>query len=108
MKTELKVWRVIIPTLMNDKPVRTRHHRVWDAYVREITGGLSILAPGKGQWINSAKELVEERIIPVDIVCTNEQFEKIKDYSFKHYQQDAMMFFLVSDTVFIEDNPYKK
>ena len=71
MKKDLKIWCILIPTLKarfsRKKYFSTKHHKVWDAYVRKLTGGLTILAPGKGQWINENQELVEERVIPVQI-----------------------------------------
>jgi 8-oxo-dGTP pyrophosphatase MutT (NUDIX family) len=107
MTNPLKVWRVIIPTRMGDKFVRTKHHKVWDRYVRNITGGASISAPGKGQWVDDEGELIEERIIPVDIACTDGQLKRIIDFTHKHYRQDALMYFQISDNVFIEKSPYK-
>jgi hypothetical protein len=87
---------------MGDRFVKTRHHKVFDRYVRKITGGLTIFAPGKGQWVNPANdELVEERIIPVNIACTEVELRKIVKFTIKHYDQDALMFYKVSDDVFI-------
>jgi hypothetical protein len=81
---------------MGDRFVKTRHHRVFDRYVRKITGGLTIFAPGKGQWVNPENdELVEERIIP------EAELRKIVKFTIKHYDQDALMFYKVSDDVFI-------
>jgi hypothetical protein len=106
----LKVYCVVVPTKKptstGDKPIRTRHHRVWDAYVRKITGGLTIFAPGKGQWISPANELVEEKVIPVNIACTEEQFKRIVSFTLKHYRQDVVMAYKVSDEVyfFTEDD----
>lgn len=44
------MWEILVPTKSNEgKPFRTRYHRVWDAKVREISGGLTILPVVKGQ-----------------------------------------------------------
>lgn len=94
----------MVPTLYGDteKPIRTRHHRVWDQRVREITGGLTIGAVSKGQWVNPEDgKLWEERIIPVQIACTDEQMQKIVSFSLTHYRQQAIMFAVLSDQVFI-------
>jgi hypothetical protein len=102
MKDEtLKVWCILVPTLMGKNFVRTKHHKRWDEYVREITGGLTILAPSKGQWVNDNNEVVEERILPVNIACTDEQLKQIVEFSLKHYRQDALMYYKVSDEVYI-------
>jgi hypothetical protein len=105
MKNEnLKVWCILIPTLkptdVRKKHFRTRHHKVWDKFVRNISGGLTILAPSKGQWIDNDENLVEERILPVNIACTDEQLEKIIDFTLKHYEQDALMYYKVSEDVY--------
>lgn len=94
----------MVPTLYGDteKPIRTRHHRVWDQRVRKITGGLTIGAVSKGQWVNPEDgKLWEERIIPVQIACTDEQMQKIVSFSLTHYRQQAIMFAVLSDQVFI-------
>jgi len=102
MKDEtLKVWCIYVPTLMGTRFVRTKHHKRWDTYVRKITGGLTILAPSKGQWVNDDDEVIEERILPVNIACTDEQLKLIVEFSLKHYKQDALMYYKVSDEVYI-------
>jgi len=97
----LKVWCILVPTLMGDRHVSTKHHKEWDKYVRKITGGLTIFAPGKGQWVNDEDRLIEEKIIPVHVACNERQLEKIVKFSIKHYRQDALMYYKVTDEVFI-------
>ena len=86
-----------------DKPVRTRHHKNWDSFVRNITCGLTILKPCKGQWIDKSK-LYEERVIPVRIACTRKQLDKIIDFTIKHYRQIAVMAYKISDEVIVKYN----
>jgi hypothetical protein len=48
-----ELWEVLVPTETGDgrggkKPIHTRYHKVWDAKVRAITGGLTVLTPAKG------------------------------------------------------------
>lgn len=94
----------MVPTLSNEgKPYRTRYHKVWDAKVREITGGLTIIPPIKGEWVNSADgKLFRERMIPVRIACSSEQIDKIADITAKYYSQKAIMYYLVSEHVVIK------
>jgi len=97
------LWEVLVPTLMREKPVRLRHHKEWDKFVRKITGGLTILHPAKGQWINpETSELMCERVIPVRIACTRKQLDKIIDFTIEHYDQIAVMAYLVSTEVVIK------
>ena len=100
MDTEVKLWEVLVPTMKNEKPVRIRYHRVWDAKVREIAGGLSLFKPVTGQWKNpDTEELCVERMIPVRIACTRTQIETILDYTIKHYDQHTCMAYLVSQEI---------
>lgn len=99
----MKLWRILVPTILNDKPIRTRYHRVWDKKVRAITGGLTILMPAKGHWVAPDGELFIERMIPVEIVATDEQIEKISDMTAKYYNQLAIMYYLVSERVVIKN-----
>lgn len=90
-----------MPCMMRDKPVRTRHHRQWDQYVYRITGGLTILRPAIGKWVSPSTELVEERVIPVRIACTEEQIEKIIQFTLQHYDQEAVLYYKVTPEVYI-------
>lgn len=100
------LWEILVPTMMINihaklVPVRTRHHRVWDSHVRKISGGLTILTPAKGQWISSSGALFSERMIPVRIMCTEKEINLISDLVAKHYNQEAVMYYKVSDNVVI-------
>ena len=86
---------------MNSKPVRTRHHKCWDRYVRTISGGLTIMKPARGQWINTDSVLHEERVIPVRVACTRKQLDKIITFTLRHYNQIAVMAYRISDEVII-------
>lgn len=79
MENFSSLYQIMVPCNFNDgKPVRTRHHREWDRQVRKITGGLTILPPGKGQWVDKNDgKLYEDRVIPVNVIATAEQMEAI-------------------------------
>jgi hypothetical protein len=99
----LSLFEILVPTQRNNgRPIRTRCHRAWDARVRTITGGLTILAPTKGQWVSPQGELFSERMIPVRIACTEEQIERIADMTARFYEQKAVLFYMVSDHVRIK------
>lgn len=101
-----ELWEILVPTThpITGKPIRTRFHRVWDAKVRAISGGLTILTPTKGQWTppeGSPNTTLSERMIPVRIACTREQIEKIIDITLKYYEQECVMCYKISDEVIL-------
>lgn len=99
------LWEILVPTVRpntgDKKFFTTRYHRVWDDKVREITGGLTILTPVKGQWVSPSGELFVERMIPVRIAATREQIDRIIDLTLAHYNQLTVMCYKVSDEVII-------
>lgn len=96
------LWTILVPTVRKGRPVRTRSHRVWDAKVRSITGGLTILQPAKGQWVAPDNTLFVERMIPVVVACTLEQIDRIADFTAKFYDQRAVMYWKISDLVVVK------
>lgn len=80
----------------------TRYHRVWDAKVRAITGGLTIMTPARGQWVAPDGKLFAERMIPVRIAATREQIEKIIDMTIVYYDQEAVLCYKLSDEVILK------
>jgi hypothetical protein len=97
----MQLYEILVPTVRNSgKPYRTRFHRVWDAKVRTITEGLTILSPVKGQWVDRGK-LYSERMIPVRIACTREQILEVAKFTAIYYEQLAVLFYRVSDEVTI-------
>lgn len=98
-----KLWTILVPTARpNGRPFRLRYHRLWDSKVSSITGGLTILQPVKGQWVAGDGRLFAERMIPVSIACSDEQICEIADFTAKHYFQEAIIYWLVSDRVIIK------
>lgn len=87
------MWEIFVPTVSNEgKPFRTRYHRVWDSKVRDISNGLTIFKPAVGQWEFDG-ELFKERMIPVRILCTENEINLISDMTAKYYDQLAICFF---------------
>lgn len=92
------LYEILVPTKYGDTlgPISTKHHKNWDAKVRGISGGLTILKPAKGQWVH-AGDLFEERVIPVRIMATEKQMRKIVEFTIKHYRQKAVMYYVISE-----------
>ena len=98
-----EVWEIFVPTQLNcGKPIRTRQHREWDNRVRRITGGLTILPPAKGQWVSPDGTIFKERMIPVRIVCTRNEIEKIIDITMDFYEQLAVLAYKISSEVILK------
>lgn len=99
----MPIYEILVPTTRNDgKYFTIRHHKIWDEHILKIAGGLTIIAPQKGKWVSNDKKLFAERMIPVKIVCTSEEIEKIADITAKHYEQLAVLFYKISDEVTIK------
>lgn len=97
------LYEILVPTVRNNGvPIRRRCHKVWDAQVRKISGGLTIMSPAKGQWISPDGELFAERMIPVRILCSERSIHEIADWTAKYYDHKAIMFYRVSDYVKIK------
>jgi hypothetical protein len=99
----MNLYEILVPTAQNTgRPIRTRMHREWDSQVRRITGGLTILTPARGQWVSPDGTQFNERMIPVRVMCSSEQIERIADLTAGFYRQEAVMFYKISDEVRIK------
>ncbi len=102
----MKLWEILVPCQTNQgKPIRTRQHKEWDRRVRRITGGLTVLSPAKGQWVSPSGKLFCERMIQVRIAATYTQMEQISDLTAAFYEQEAVMFYKLSNDVTIREYP---
>lgn len=101
------LWEILVPTKYGDtlKPIRLRHHKRWDEYIRKIAGGLTILRPAKGQWLKEKTELFEEKVIPVRVACTRSEIDQIIQFTLSHYRQHAVMAYKLSEEVLLVKNP---
>ena len=100
------LWEILVPTVKpntnGEKFFRTRYHQVWDAQVRALSGGLTIMPPSKGQWVSPAGELFKERMIPVRVLATRDDMEKICVFTLTHYHQEAVLCYRISDEVIMK------
>ena len=99
------LWEILVPTMRNDgRPIYTRFHRVWDAKVREISGGLTVMPVAKGQWVDSStgnNKLFCERMIPVRIIATRTEMLEIIKMTKKYYEQIAVLAYKLSEDVIL-------
>ena len=106
MDADKKIWEILVPAMMYGRPIRTHYHRLWDEKIKQIAGGLTITPPTKGYWISNEGKTIKEQMIPIRIMCTSDEIETIADITARHYNQDAIMFYKISDGVYI--NHYTK
>lgn len=76
------------------------HHQKWDAKVREIAGGLTIMRTAKGEWIGERNYLYQERMIPVRVVCDRPAMAELADFTKAHYMQEKVLYYKVSEEVY--------
>ena len=94
------LWEILVPHHNNKgKSFPIEHHRLWDAEVRKLAGGLTIFRVSKGQWINEEDKVYFDLMIPVRIFCTEEDIDKIIEFTIEHYDQEAVFCIRVSDYV---------
>lgn len=106
VRTDRRLWEVLVPTVRpgtgEQKFFKTRYHRLWDEKVRAISGGLTVLNPVKGQWVSPSGELFRERMIPVRVVATREEIDKVVQLVIDHYDQEAVMAYEISSEVILK------
>lgn len=102
---EKRMWEILVPTVSNEgKPYRTRYHRVWDAKVKKITGGLTIVHPVKGTWVDPTDEAeYHERMIPVRIMATRGQIAEIAAMTKKYYDQLEVLAYEIGPVYYTGD-----
>ena len=100
----MELWEILVPASNGKKKIKFsyNHHKEWDAFVRNISGGVTILKTGKGEWISPDGELFADRVIPCRVVIkSKEEIDKIINFTLVHYDQLAVMAYKISDEVII-------
>jgi len=95
------MWEILVPAYGKQESFSYEYHNRWNSFVREIAGGLSVLSGIKGEWIAPDGTLFRDRMIPVRIVCSEEEIEQIIQFTIKHYNQKAVLAYQVSNYVII-------
>ena len=92
----MKLFEILVPA-----NCETDCHWLWDAKVVNIAGGLSILPTIRGRWQTGPSPVICEPMIPVRIAATDEQMYEIAKMTGDHYNQDAVMYYVISNEAFI-------
>ena len=100
----MTIWEILVPRKHNNgTKFKIAYHRKWDKMVRELTGGLTIHPPTvKGEWVAPDGQLFVDSTVPVRIMCTRDMIQQIMDMTARHYEQKAIMAYLVSNEVLIQ------
>jgi hypothetical protein len=97
-----ELWEILVPASNNkEKEFTYEHHKAWDTFVKDLTGGVTIMKTAKGQWVSPTGELYIDRMIPCRIACTRHEIFQIIKFTMEHYSQEAIMAFKISDEVII-------
>jgi hypothetical protein len=98
-----ELWEILVPASNNkDKKFSYEHHKEWDAFVKQITGGVTIMKTAKGQWLSPTGKLYVDRMIPCRIVCNEEQMNEIINFTIEHYDQEAVLAYKISNNVILK------
>jgi hypothetical protein len=96
------LWEILVPRFSNDgQEYPVEYHQRWDSRVREIAGGMTILRTAKGHWIDPDKKMFVEEMIPARIWCSQQNIEKIIDFTLSYYNQRAVFAYEISKNVLV-------
>ncbi|HLC51732.1 MAG TPA: hypothetical protein VJI98_00630 [Candidatus Nanoarchaeia archaeon] len=100
-----KIWEILVPTQFNNgKKISTQYHQKWDQKIRDISGGLTIFTPAKGQWLGSRGKLFKEKMIPVRIICSKKEINTIITMTLEYYRQEAVLAYAVGSDIIIRES----
>ena len=95
-----KLWEILVPKYMpNGAEIDVWYHKEFDKSVIDISGGLTVFRSGVGYW-SGVEGFLRERMIPARIYCTEAEISKIANIAKKHYAQQEVMYYLVSEKVY--------
>ena len=98
---KIYMWEILVPYVNNKgEKYPIEHHWNWDEYVKQLSnGGLTIHKTAKGHWMSPEGKIFKEKMIPVRILCTEEQIESIIKFTISHYDQEAVLAYEISNNV---------
>lgn len=105
------LFEIYIPQNMNDgSPVPAELRQEWENRVRAVSvgGGLTVYPPVSGQWVADDGTLYAEPMIPVRVVTTQEEFDRIVAFTGELFEQRAVFNVLLSTNPQITDTPEPK
>lgn len=99
---ERHLYEILVPECWNHgTKIPVDYHQEWDALVRAISGGLTVLRPFKGQW-EFNNNLFTEHVIPCRVLATRAEMDKIVEITMEHYpDQHCIMAYRLSTEVIL-------
>ncbi len=98
-----EMWEILVPASNKMLEFSYEHHKAWDEFVISISGGITIMKTVKGEWISPDNVRFKDRMIPVRIKCDGDDIERIVDFTIKHYKQEAVLAYRISDNVILKN-----
>ena len=98
---EQEMWEILVPASNKLQEFTYEHHKRWDEFVISISGGVTIMKTVKGEWISPNNVRFKDRMIPVRIKCNGDDIDKIIDFTIKHYEQEAVLAYKISEDVIL-------
>jgi len=94
------LWEILVPVDYSDGSgfIPIEYHKQWDAYIRRISNGMTILRSAIGEW-GDGDNIIRERMIPVRLLATREELDKILEVTKEFYKQKVVMAYKLSSDV---------
>jgi len=97
-----QIWEILVPASNNeDQKFSYEHHKEWDAFVKKIAGGVTIMKTAKGEWVNLTGKSYYDKMIPCRVVCNEEEINKIIYFTLEHYNQEAVLAYRISTNIIL-------
>jgi hypothetical protein len=96
------MWEILVPASNHKDKFSYDHHKEWDAFVRQFSDGITVLRGAKGEWKSPDGTVFKDRMIPVRIICTEEDIKRIVRFTIEHYNQEAVLAYMLSNTIILE------
>ncbi len=96
------MWEILVPASNRKDKFSYDHHKAWDAFVNQFSNGMTVLRGAKGEWQAPDGTICNDRMIPIRIICTEEEIRKIIRFTIEHYNQEAVLAYQLSDNIILE------
>ncbi len=91
------LYEILVPVCYQEGSViPMEHHGIFDAEVRKISGGMTILRSAIGEWGET-----RERVIPVRFMAYESEVHSLMIFAHRHYKQKAIMAYKLSSDIMI-------
>lgn len=96
------MWEILVPASGRAEKFSYEHHKKWDEFVSQFSNGITVLRGAKGEWKAPDGTVFRDRMIPVRIICSEEEIRKIVHFTIEHYKQEAVLAYELSSNIILE------